>query len=323
MPFADIDTVWEYQQLIDKARNIKPYKNSGIVPTYPLGNRRYSNRYFAPVLNACGEHIENGIVNGEQPWQDFDLPITANYCGKLGTFYPDNTFEFNPNVAYYGQGEAGVISSMLPGWVESKAQYGGLVFKHRQSRNIVPVFQGLKIRLCDGTPVQDYEIHAKCLDKKLTKKYRNQYDPMFKTGAAMLRAMGVEGTVNELVQMAEGQVSPAYNYNHKELDKAFDPNDPAGAILWLTLRYNIYECRHRLQRAFSNNWGYQRFIQSMGAEVLIHNVRKYFYNEVYNKAIEDGDDVRQTKVYKFGDKIPTVEWGCKIFVDGQEVRRIS
>jgi hypothetical protein len=325
MAFNDIDTVWEYHQLIDKTRKIKPYKNSGQTPVYPLGNRRYSDRYFKPNLDARGEVLKQEILNNNEPWDIHDLPIDAYYNGKLGSFHPDNTFEFNPDATYFGQGETGVISSMLPGWVQSKAQCGGMIFTHRQTNNVVPVFQGLKIRLCDGTPVQDYEMHVNYLDKKLTKKYRQRHDSMFKMGSTMLKAMGTEGVLSELKQMVEGQVAPAINYNHEDLLKAFDPQDAAGAILWLTLRYNINECSWRLRRSSTGGawWGQERFISSMSPNVLTANVKTHFYNEIYNAAIRDGDELRRSKVFKFGDKIPTVVWGYKIVVDGKIVKRIS
>lgn len=315
MPFNDIDTAWEYHKFIEWAKEAKkPYRfSSKDKPRYPLGDRRYSDRFFVPRLESVPEHSE---------WTNWPVPIEIYYSERymLGTFHPDDTFEFNPSANHYGQGDIGVLSSVLPGWVSSRVNYGGLVFYHRQTKNVVPVFQGLRIRLCDGTPVQNYEMHVKSLDRKLTKPYRAAHDGMFKTGLTMLRAMGVEGIVKELEDMIKGQVVPCVNYKHDDLDKAFYPNDPAGAVLWLTLRYNIHDVESTFR--YQNTWSYKRFMHFATPENIVKNVRKYFYDEIYNAAKVKGEQVLQTKVYKFGDKLPTVEWGHEIIVDGVKCKRI-
>lgn len=336
--FADIDTIWEYHQLLDKASKTKPYRTSSEEePKYPLGNRRYSDRYFKPRIDLIDEvrdspyGVKESIVitnkdgstdTKPMPWTYYNPPIEIYYTDryKLGTFHSDSTFEFNPSAGGYGQGDTGVMSSVLPGWISSKAQYGGLVFYHRQTRSQVPVFEGLRIRLCDGTPVQNYELHVNSLDRKATKGYRSKHDDMFKLGLTMLKAMGVENFVKELESMVEGQVAPAFNYKHEDLFKAFSPEDAAGAILWLALRYNVQDCRYKF--AYKLSWSYNRFIKSMSPENLVRNVRNYFYKEIYNIGIDKGEKVLQTKVYKFGDKLPTVEWGSQIIVDGAVHKRL-
>ena len=313
--FGDIATRWEYSQFINFAKTNKPYRNTEETnPKYPLGNRRYSDRFFKPKIDLIPEDLRH------VPWIHLNPPIEIYYTDRsmLGTFHPDNTFEFNPSWGCYGQGDTGVVSAVLPGWIAARAKYGGLVFVHRQTKVMLPVYKGMRIRLCDGAPTEPFELHVNTLDRKKTKPHRTQYDQMFKIAAAMLSAMGVEKTCDELEEMGKGTVAPTFNYVHEELSEAFDPNDPAGAVLWLALRYNINDCRHGLKYHQHSYW----FLKSLEPKPLIHNVKNHFYSEIYNDVIQKGGDILKSKVYRYGDKLPTTDWGQKILVNGVEHKRI-
>lgn len=325
MSFYDIKSVWEYKHLLQIAKDQKPYRGSNKEqPKYPLGNRRYSDRYFKPCIDLLDKDEQRDIKASEDPkaWMYFGTPIEIYYTDayRLGTFYKDSTFEFNPSADGYNQGDTGIMSSVLPGFLYSKVGYGGAVFRHRQTKTEVPVYQGLRIRLCDGRPTEDFEMHVYTLDRKKTKVYREAHDGMFKNGLFMLKAMGVENIFEELKQIALGKITLPVDYKHEDLFKSYDHNDAAGAILSLALRYNINDCKY--QFSYSNSWGYQRFLSSLGPEPLVRSVKNYFYTEVYNEAISRKEEVLQTKIYKFGDKLPTTAWGHKIFVNGVERKRI-
>lgn len=323
--FKDIKTIWEYSQLIDLAKNNKPYRNaSKDSPRYPLGNRRYSDRYFKPRLDSNNKDIDfdrwffhHGSLYDRPP---IEIYYSDRYM--LGTFHSDNTFEFNPSWGSYSQGDNGVVSAVLPGWISSKVSYGGLVFYHRQTRVEVPVHEGMRIRLCDGAPTEPYEMHVTTLDRKKTRPYRQKYDAMFKTALVMLNGMGVEGVLNELHEMHKGQVAPAFNYKHELLERSHDADDPAGAVLWLALRYNTFDCRYKLGMANTNYWSWHNFVNQMEPPSLVRSVKNYLYKEVYGQAIERKEDILKSKVYRYGDKLPTVEWGHKMFVNGVERKRL-
>lgn len=317
MPFYDIKTVWEYKQLAEHASKTKPYRNSSKEnPRYPLGNRRYSERFYKPRLDLIDEDLR------DEEWWYCGPPIEIYYQDRymLGTFHKDSTFEFNPSFGSYSQGDTGVVSSVLPGWIQSKVNYGGLIFHHKQAKVQVPIYQGLRVRLCDGTPTEPYEMHVHSLDRMKTKPYRKEHDGMFKNGLFMLKAMGAESVVEELKSIALGNIKLERDYKDTDLDMAYDPKDPAGAILALALRYNLNNCSCKF--SYSNSWGYQRFLASMGPQPLIRSVKNYFYRELYIRARDKGEEVLQTKVYKFGDKMPTTEWGHKILVNGVERKRL-
>lgn len=325
MNFGDINTVWEYSQFIEQAKSTKPYKGGPKdVLKYPLGKRRYSERYFRPRIDMLPE--ESRVHMSEDHWFNYHLkpPIEIYYTERfmLGTFHPDNTFEFNPSYNTYGQGDASVVSAVLPGWIQCKSQYGGYIFTHRQTRSVVPVFHGLRIRLCDGAPIQDYELHVNFLDRKLTKPYRDRHENMFKVAQPMLRGMGAEAIIKELSEMVRGQVAPAFNYRHEELSKSFSTDDPAGAVMWLALRYNTGNCRWDLQHDHTNAWRAYRILHAFAPDTLLNNVKTKFFDEVYTEESRKGVNLFRTKVFKHGDKLPTIGWGSKLIVDGQLRNRI-
>lgn len=324
--FTDINTVWEYRQLLEQAFKTKPYKGgSKDVLKYPLGKRRYSERYFRPRIDMLPE-VTQEHMSVEHWFNHYDKPpIEVYYTDNcmLGTFYPDDTFEFNPSHSTYYQGAAGVVSSVLPGWIQCKSQYGGYIFTHRQTRSVVPVFEGLRIRLCDGTPVQNYELQVNFLDKKLTKPYRDRHENMFEVAHAMLKGMGTVAILKELSEMIQGQVAPAFNYKHEDLSKSFTTDDPAGAVMWLALRYNIGNCRWDIDRYHMSTWLSHRLMHTFEPSILLKNVKARFLDEVYTEAGMKGENIFRTKTFKHGDKLPTIGWGSKLLVDGQERKRIA
>lgn len=315
MAFNDIPTIWEYHQLQNQIIKSKPYRGSTEAkPKFPMGNRRYSDRYFMPLTEKCNDE-----------YTYWDMPIEAYYgSSKLGTFHSDNTFEFNPSHTFYPQGDTELVSSLLPGWIQTKVQHGGCIFTHRQTGTVTPVYEGLRIRLCDGSPSEPYEIHVNYLDKKLTKPHRDMYEEIFKNATPMLRAMGTDSVIKELHEMIKGQVAPAINYVHEDLDKAFDRADPAGAVLWLTLRYDILEMKTLLRYSQSGmaSWRWNYINKPETVDKLIKYAKDRLMAEVYHRAIKDGESIFRTKVFKYGDRMPTMLWGHKILVNGQERKRI-
>ena len=260
-------------------------------------------------------------------WQSYSPPIAAYYGGTLlGTFYPDNTFEFNGK--YLGQGDMTLLSSMLPGWVCTKVQYGGVMFTHRQSRVVHPVYKGMRIRLCDGKPIKDYEVHVNLLDRKLTAPIRKEYEKFFKVAEAMLKAMGDEAIYKEIKAIHQGEVPLRSNENGSPIHpryidvlKVIDHNDPAGSVLSLMLRYDWAQILYSI--SWHNDYAYKKFcVHSRGGENLVKSVKEHFFKEVYKDQMRAGVHLMQTQVFKTGEKMATCYWGHKMLVDGVEVERI-
>lgn len=106
---------------------------------------------------------------------------------------------------------------------------------------------------------------------------------------------------------------------------AFSPDDPAGAVLWLTLRYDYRDLLswlrvtargtgvYYLDRARRNYPQYQAN--------HVDSIKNKFFDELYENAIDAGEQIVTTKVTGPMDKLPTKAWGQKIVVNGAEVQR--
>jgi len=306
--FNDIKPVYQYDEFTNYAKVNKPYRGSNY--EYPLGARRYARRHFKPELDGVDQVFHDD-------WYRHGLPVDAFYHGKLGTFYPDNTFEFRREgrTNYYDQGHREVISALLPGTLATRTTHGGAVFTHRGTKKSVPVFVGLRIRLCDGLPMQDYVLKVNKLDQKLTKPFRAEYDAKFKVALVMLKGMGEDGIIRELKELWDEIRPQLYNVTVFNAFDAYAPNDPAGAALSMALRYNINDCNYRLGEP-QQSWGMEFFRRAMKPEVLIKNVKVRFYKELYKNILDKGGNIFSVKHYKYGDDIPTMEWGHDILVDG-------
>lgn len=309
MTFRDISTRWEYMDFIRQARTDKPYRGTNIVK-YPLGKRRYSDRYWTPRIEITDENKTN--------WMNTSPPIEVYYGSTmLGTYHSDNTFEFN-NSHYFNGGDVMIVSSMLPGWVSFKSQYGGMMFHHRQSRVTHPVYHGMRIRLCDGAPVRDYEVHVNTVDRKLTAPLRKEYEQFFKTAGIMLRAMGDEAIYKELKEINKTPKSYGEDFARHILEM----QDPAFIVMNLVLKYDWAQTTSSLN--WNNHWGFKKFcMHSRGGENLLKGVKELLFKELYKLGMEEGKQYLKVKIFKPGDKLPTCNWGHKMIVDGKEVRRIA
>lgn len=307
MSFYDIEVKLSYEQFIHQAETSKPYRGSKI-PKYPIGNRRYSSRHWIPRVSQLNTPTTEWIK--EQP------PIDIFYGSRrLGTFYSDDTFEFPDIVSYHG-GENQLINSLLPMWIAAKCQYGGMMVHHKNYDNSHPVYQGMRVRLYDGNPVKDYEVQVYSVDRKLTAPLRKQYEQFFKTAGVMLRAMGDEAIYRELKEIVDDKRQRAVDV----LD-VIDVKDPAGSVMLLTLRYNWADVRSKI--SWDSHWSFRNFAShSRGGENLLKSIKELFFRDLYQKGLSEGENYLKAKVYKPGQKLGTCTWGHKMFVDGQEVRRI-
>lgn len=305
--FRDIDIRWEYMNFIKQAREEKPYRGMPM-PKYPLGKREYSDRYWVPVISE----------DDKKDWISKSPPIKAYYGNSLlGIYHPDNTFEFKADT-YYCVRDTMIMSRLLPGWVSFRINYGGMMFHHKQSRVTHPVHKGMRIRLCDGTPTKNYEVHVNCVDRKLTAPLRKQYDEFFKIAGAMLRTMGDEAIYKELHEIETMVRSGSKNL----LSDVININDPAGSVMALALRYDWANTRSRLHWN-NNNWSYKIFCNhSRGGENLVKSIKELFFTELYKKGLDEGEQYLMTKIVGVGEKMPTCYWGHKMFVDGVEVQRV-
>ena len=106
---------------------------------------------------------------------------------------------------------------------------------------------------------------------------------------------------------------------------AFSPDDPAGAVLWLTLRYDYQNMFSWLTLTTRNNNNY--YLDRVNRDYPryqanhVNSIKNKFFEELYENAIDNGEQIVTTKVTGPMDKLPTKAWGQKIVVNGAEVQR--
>lgn len=316
MGFRDVYHRVSYDHFMAQTRTEQPYRSADGLKRYPLGKRQYSKRYW--ILKDDGT-------------------ITIHYDGPLlGVVHPDSTFEFRMDVGRtgYDQGEAMLLTSLvaspeLGGWVMSQAHKGGCVFVLRanedspwKERMIFPVFKGLRVRLSDGKPMTEYEVHTRVLDRKATAPIRKQYETIFKTAKAMITAMGPSAVVQELFHIQNGQIPGALNYLASNVFEAIDVNDPAGMVLNLTMRYDYANLKsHICWRGHLNIPERTERLYTQFQHTHVNAIKEKFMTELYIIALKEGKELVLTKVTGQLDKLPTKAWGQKIVVNGAEVQR--
>jgi hypothetical protein len=258
--------------------------------------------------------------------------VTAYYDNvELLKIHSDDTVEFTANHSY-GQGDCGVLASMLYGWVQIQGQYGGAVYYHVRNYNKKensikhPVFKGLRFHIETGTLHESskYEVHTLNLDTKKTKILREPYEGLFKIGAQLMKVMD-KNQISQEIRDTWGKLKTenmlwAGHDVREDLKEYLSNNDGVGALIHLGALYNYKNIINWYK------WGNpdSRDLASLGEKPYVAYVKKYFLNEIYSREIANGGDVCHTSVVE-GPlvNLPTDRWGQKIFVGGNEVARYS
>ena len=310
--FRDIPYRPKFEHFVELSQRDKPYRSADGKKRYPLGRRAYGRRYWM--------------------FSDNNQSVTAYYDDmELIKIHSDDTVEFTANRGY-GQGDCGILSSMLYGWVQIQGQYGGAVYYHSRSwsekPNSIkhPVFKGLRFHIETGTLHESskYEVHTLNLNPKKTKILREPYEGLFKIGAQLMKVMDKNQISQEIRDTREKLKAQDILWSSRDvrqdLEEYLSNNDGVGALIHLGAVYN-----------YKNILGWYRWgnpdsrdLASLGEKSYVAYVKKYFLNEIYNREIVNGGDVCHTSVVE-GPlvKLPTNRWGQKIFVGGNEVARYS
>lgn len=312
--FRDIPYRSKFEHFVELSQKCKPYRSADGRERYPLGRRAYSKRYWT--------------------FSDNKQSVTAYYDNvELLKIHSDDTVEFVAP-AGYGQGDCGILASMLYGWVQIQGQYGGAVYYHvrnyNEKENSIkhPVFKGLRFHIETGTLHESskYEVHTLNLDTKKTKILREPYEGLFKIGAQLMKVMDKNQICQEIRETREKLKAQSMLRGwadrdvREDLKEYLSNNDGVGALIHLGAVYNYKDIMTWYK------WGSpdSRDLASLGEKPYVTYVKKYFLDELYSREIANGGDVCHTSVVE-GPlvKLPTNRWGQKIFVGGNEVARYS
>jgi hypothetical protein len=321
--FYDIQPRKKYSDFINEAESIKPYRSADGLRRYPLGKRAYSRRYWRFV---------------DETTQKENPPIGIFYNDTLLLkYHSDDSVEFVSNYAY-GQGDGGLVSSVLRGTVKSVSTLGGAVYYTERNRhndmNLVmhPLFKGLRVNLSDGSAHESckYEVHTYQVAPAKTKSFREPYSKMFSLATKLLKVMDKDQIYQEMMDYRSKYMPTTAGNNAwaaywerdiEEIGQEFlQSQDAVGLVLHFGARYNYKDF------SYWQKWSmhtYDRESPTLSEKKFPDTVKTRFLTELYKSLIAKGVDIHETYVTQAGQRLPTVKWGQRILVNGNEMARYS
>ena len=291
MSFADLWGRGDYALLKKITEEQKPYR--GTTNKYPLGNRKYSDRYFL--------------------WEGDEVHI--HYYRKLGVLRSDNTFEFDVKTnahgyAYLNQGENSFLSALFKSCVQTMSRKGGTVLKHNDKFHAV--FNGLRFYTHNKTLHESchYDVVLPKVNRAKAKELRQEYENMFKLGAVMLRASGMEVVSKDIKEHARQRVNewPSIKGLPTEL---IDLNNPYDSLLKIAVHYNVNGCIYYMSH-------YNHFPRSHSFDGFIEGIKRKFLKQLYLEK-KPFDYI----VIKGGENYSSNEWDVGIVANGRSVHMIG
>lgn len=164
------------------AKTVKPYR--GTTNKYPLGARKYSDRYI--------------IFNGDHA----DIHY-GNYArSHMLRWHNDNSIEFMQSSFHQGQNQ--LLCALLdPFFIRADCKQGGDVIMRRTDKvETHPIFKGLRLMVKDFTlhPSVSYKAEYAVIDKKASKALRADWDERMKMIRAFFMASDAEQIFEESQQ---------------------------------------------------------------------------------------------------------------------------
>lgn len=219
------------------AATVKPYR--GTTNKYPLGARKYSDRYF--------------IFNGDHA----DIHY-GNYArSHMLRWHNDNSIEFMQSSFHQGQNQ--LLCALLdPAFVKADIKQGGDVIMRRTDKvETHPIFKGLRLMMKDFTlhPSVSYKSEYAVIDKKASKALRGEWAERMKMIRGFFMASDPEQIVEEATQ---------FNAKLEE--------DPYAYFLQTVHRVSMYNPF----RSKKNGWGRGADLDSHRDQVFKESVAKFF-----------------------------------------------
>jgi len=161
-----------WEKLLEMVKNTPPYR--GTTNKYPLGARKYSNRY----LLFKGDHAEVHYGNYHK--------------SHLCNLWEDDTVEFVRD-GHYGQGINQLISAFLyPLFAADDCKQGGTVIYNldKSNKDNHPIFPGLRIhtKTMELHPSVSYKRFYNVVDRSKSKEIRAKWEDKLKSVYAFFMA---------------------------------------------------------------------------------------------------------------------------------------
>lgn len=262
-----------WAKLLEMVKDVKPYR--GTTNKYPLGNRKYSNRY----LLFKGDHAE--------------VHYGSYRLSHLCNLWEDDTVEF-VREKHYGQGINQLISAFLyPLFTADVCKQGGTVIYNldKSNKDNHPIFQGLRIhtKTMELHPSVSYKRFYKVVDRVKSKEIRAKWENKLKAVYAFFMAGDPEEMYRESRKL------------YWRSDLTPDDMDPYEAFMRIGAHKRVIHLNN-------NKWQRGPNLTTKRKETY-DAIRKHFFDWLYvcHEAFEE-------KEAEIGKAVPAGNWGVRVEV---------
>lgn len=254
------------------ASTAKPYR--GTSNKYPLGARKYSNRYF--------------LFNGDHA----DIHYGGYKKSHMIRWHKDNSIEFTQSS--FGRGQNQLLCALLdPFYVTTDIKQGGdvIILKTEVSK-VYPIFKGLRLMVKDFTlhPTVSYKAEYAVVDKKASKALRGEWAERIK----MIRAFFMASNSAQIVE--ESNQRPILNPDE----------DPYAYFLQTVKQVSMYDPFRIKRHGWLGTAQSGPNIDDSREQVFKDSVTKFF-RHLYME-----NNTFEWKEAEVGKAIPRGNWGVRI-----------
>ena len=333
-----------YTRLNSISNSVSPYRGS--VNRFPIASRRHNTKYFLVredegqrafdiVHGSNWKHVtltkaehdnlakqgSTKLRNYQQSdgtWEYYTYEITPNI---LGVVRPDNTFEFTSNS--YGQGDRGILTSYMHGFLSTNSRMGGMIWTGRLhgngERGAYPIYKGMRVNCDSMQPTKPITVIGRKVDRKVGKDLLASYASFYATTEVMTKAMDYEVFVRTMGDVMNDHMGGDIARDHTEYSakaEALIHTAPLDAAMLYMMGWDIGNMRWNLRRFLDTNFSRYSAHEDTPHTMFL-NLKRRLNKEIY-KAHEQ---VFKKVEYVNGEMYPPSEWGYTVMVDGQEVKQ--
>lgn len=344
----------KYEKLLGITKSTYPFRGT---KEYPIHDRRHGHKRFEVVeveksdgtkdvefhiyygytydtktvskeeyTAAIKQHAKTGwpktYTGYHNDKNEISYHLSTRTRAKVGIVRSDNTFEFT-NLPYFHQGVAMFLSNWLQR-VWASTRQGGMILFDRTSRNMHPVFAGLRINLDTFQPHEscNYVLYKKVVNRSRGHAARKKYEKQMRVARAMFSAMNKETMLSQMKDILEEVRNTEESNRHygltyiqKEalasyvLENIHD--DPVGAIMARMMVDNTFFIRQSLN-------GYSGYAAETAPVTYFELAKINVLRDIYVAT-----DAVDEEAIPMGGHIPSSRWPFKIMLDGKQVKQFK
>jgi hypothetical protein len=296
-----------YAGLLQITKSVPAWRGTN---EYPYAKRTMRDRFFIPVKQDNGEtwfHIHDSV--------------------ELGIMRPDNTFEFTNNVWISNLNSLNWYFLGRGKWVTQSKAHGGVIIKWVGTKEITPVFKGLRINLetKELHESSKYVVHCKTPDRKRMTEHMKPYEEKLNLAKTFMKAMPIDVFLSDYMNFVDERYTSLRDYSIMEYEfKGLLEQDPVGAIYSYMHAINIGNVKnwHQRQIDLKKGTGSQYWYGEDPSE----KTPIYFYDKVrddFRQKVLTQEEAFTYKTFSHEDRtFQSSDWAHIVEVNGRPMERI-